>query len=154
MSKEKKLQVTMTLNQANLIVNALDLYSRMHMGQFSSLYSFLRMNTVVGHDLIDHDSQTKMDEYDQAEVHLKKFAETLGFSYNSSWGILSKEIHNEAREAFDIQQVLRQAESWTRQGKELGKDEREWTEMMGVNFDDPMLCSGTEPVKVKVIEGE
>lgn len=150
----KTIQMEMTLNQANIIVNALDLYSRMYMGQFSSLYSFLRMNEVAGRDLIDRDFHEKMDAYDEAEVHLKKFAETLGFSYNGSWGILSKEIHNEAREAFDIQQVLRQVESWTRKGKELGKDERDWTEMMGVNFDDPMFCSGKEPVKVKVVENE
>ncbi|GAB6057588.1 hypothetical protein JCM31598_07050 [Desulfonatronum parangueonense] len=69
------------------------------------------------------------------------FPELRGDAY---YGINSQLVHDNARVAWDILQVVRQHLSFEAQGKVVGRDKRDIRTMKGAEFDDPLPRSRLE----------
>lgn len=121
-NSEKKYTLEVTGAQADVLVAALDLFSRMSLGQISELENHWR---IYGKMVETDDYETLRNSF----FGLKKVA--LGLEPNASYGIFSQEIHDTNRVAWDLQQVIRNCVSWDR-NPEGG---------MTVNYDKPMKSS-------------
>lgn len=60
---------------------------------------------------------------------------------DASYGINSQLVHDNARVAWDVLQVVRQHLAFDAQGKVVGRDKRDIRTMKGPEFDDPMQRS-------------
>jgi hypothetical protein len=130
--KEFKLKINE--DHAKIILNALDLYSRVIMMQFEHVANVVRWTT------IDVEKEEWNDKLTQL-TDIMTYAKTvLGHPENGSYGIRSPEISDQARQAYDILQVIRHVRSWAMKNKDPKLDKRE-SSMFGVGFDDPMFTS-------------
>ena len=100
-----------------VLMKALDLYSRLLIGQFDML-----KDTVT-------DWKKWSPKANELIEQLKQ--EVYGFSSGASYGIHSPEVDDDARVAWDVQQVLRNRLAWDRNPKGG----------MQVSFDSPMKSS-------------
>lgn len=91
-----KLTITLDDRQADVVLRALDLYSRLGMGQLSAMEAELRMM----HPGIDPDPDFER-ALDDAACRL-----TL-LPPGASWGIASPKVPQSCREAYDLQQQIR-----------------------------------------------
>ncbi len=122
MSENKK---TYTLNmseeQAQILVRALDLYSRIGIGQFEEIL-----------DVYDPlHKRVPVEARDAARRLLNSVKAVYGHPANGSNGIHSPEVRDEFRAAYDIQQVVRHRLAFDRH-PEGG---------FQVNFDEPRQIS-------------
>lgn len=78
------------------------------------------------------------------------FPELRGDAY---YGINSQLVHDNARVAWDILQVVRQHLAFDAVGKSVGRDKRDVRIMRGPEFDDPMQRSRLELVRCSKIPG-
>lgn len=124
MSKDEfALRLELTGKQADVLVSALDLYSRILIGQFEEI---AHLSLVYNVDMLP---ENMMERHHQFSDELRKLKERLlAIPRNGSFGIHSREVNDAARVAYDIQQVVRNALAWERT-PEGG---------IGVNFDRPM----------------
>lgn len=97
-----KKNIVLSANDIHVLVRVLDLYGRLGLGQLNFLTDELIMFYI--HD--DFNYEKARDLCDD----LKRFL--FNFQPNSSYGIHSKQMHNNFREAYDMQQVLRHRVSW------------------------------------------
>lgn len=72
------------------------------------------------------------------------FPELRGDAY---YGINSQLVHDNARVAWDVQQVLRQHLAFDALGKVVGRDKRDVRTMKGPDFDDPLQRSRLELIR-------
>jgi len=102
-SMVEKPKIILTLNevQARKVIDALDLYSRLRMGQFKEIKTMFVDNG--RHDLSNNDNLTDILLKLKHEIYPE-----LGVTYHS---ILSNQIPD-AQIAFDIQQVIRHGIAW------------------------------------------
>ena len=123
--------------QASVVSRALDIYSRLLMGQIDNvLHEFPNLS------------------YDERR-HLHKIVRQYVFSEldeSAYYGICSEQTDEKAKVAWDVQQVIRQALSWDSLGKDPKKDRRDWNEMMGVSFDDPFVTSLEPLAEIEKVE--
>lgn len=126
--------------QAGVILKALEVYSRLLMGQISTcLEEFSDLS------------------YDDRQI-IHNFARQYIFkeldSPHAFYSICNREkVDEKAQIAWDIQQVVRQAVCWHRAGKKLGVDKRDWGDgMWGVSFDDPFQTSDEPLCKIERVE--
>lgn len=128
-SKHRSWNLTLNVTQANLVSRAMELYTRLMIGQISAV-------------LEEH---TDLSWDDREAIH--RFARMYIFpehGSNGGPGICSDETSEKAKIAWDISATMRQALAWDREGKDIGKDTRSH-DMYGVIFDDPMRTSN-EPL--------
>ena len=78
------------------------------------------------------------------------FPELPGDAY---YGINSQLVHDNARVAWDVLQVVRQHLAFDALGKSVGRDKRDVRIMKGPEFDDPMQRSRLELVRCSRIPG-
>lgn len=119
---------------SNLLVRALDLYSRVLMGQYEEVENIIRWYSVNKEDF----PKEGLDKLRDCLIEGKK---AMGHPSNGSHGIHSDKIHDDARKCYDIQQVIRHIVAWGEMGKDPNKDERDFKEMFGVSFDTPLKSS-------------
>ncbi len=134
-----KLSLEISEKQMDIMLAALDLYSRVRLGQYT--------------DLPNSENKYMTPFEDADEIKRILMPELKGNAY---YGIHSEKISDDARVAWDIQQVMRHMRSWHRAGKDPEKDRREWTgpnTMMGVNYDSPMRSSEGEELPKIQLEG-
>jgi hypothetical protein len=115
-------QTTLTPEQARVVVSALDLYSRLHIGQFREIGWLFRSN-IENVEVVD----ALLEELRQ-HCH-------PGLSPNQSHGIASAKVAEQAKVAWDIQQVIRQVEAYG----------REPNGGITVSFNDPLFVSDSVP---------
>lgn len=106
MKKMKKYQITMTEEQARLISDALDLYTRMGLGQFEKIVDVYDQGYTMG----DYPRARLRDALDGAKV-------AAGHPINGSHGIHNPQVRRVFRSAFDLQQVIRNRLAWDRTPK-------------------------------------
>lgn len=119
--------LTLTEEQADILLMALDTYSRLKMGQFnavSDLFPARDFDRGKAAAALQAARQAVMPELDPRGYH----------------GIESREIPDRARIAFDVEQVLRHALSWHRH-PEGG---------ITVNFDKPYWTSPEPRPRVEI----
>ena len=119
--------LTLTEEQADTLLMALDTYSRLKMGQFnavSDLFPARDFDRGKAAAALQAARQAVMPELDPRGYH----------------GIESREIPDRARIAFDVEQVLRHALSWHRH-PEGG---------ITVNFDKPYWTSPEPRPRVEI----
>lgn len=124
----KKITLELNEKQALVIKEAVELLSRLGMGQMNALdnVGFLNERRFKNKN-IDYTDKEK------AIFELKKvyFPELYGHQY---WGMTNEQTHEDAKIAWDINQVIRHAVSWHNHPKGG----------ITVSFDLPMKVSGEE----------
>lgn len=103
----KKYKLTLTEKQAEVVIKALDLYTRMGLGQLE------RVLEVAALEGQQWEGPTDYETAESAMVTLKKAL--TGFALNASYGIYSEKVRDTFRVAYDIMQVLRHSVAWAKQ---------------------------------------
>lgn len=108
---EKTVQVTMPAATAQVVVDALDLYSRVGLGQLDEITSLARfglLKNAKGESPSD-------DDLEEAEAHLKQVKRTLfGFEPGASHGIFSPKINSRFKDAWAVLKAIRHRLAWDR----------------------------------------
>ncbi len=125
------------------MVDALDLFSRIQIGQLEEILSMARMGSIPHRD--ERDVLARIEEIEEAEPLLHDVKRLLtGHSPNASFGIFGEKTPESARVAYEIQRAIRHRLAWDR----LAWD-RQPEGGMGVHFDDPdSLRSTGQPLAV------
>lgn len=142
-----KVQVTMTIEQARLIMKAMDLYSRLLMGQFGEL-KYLFCGFGEDAKTYNRDSEHWHFDFDTIQRLLKNVIYP-DLPHNAYWGITGYSEQNkcpkEATIVYDAYKAMDYAISW-HVDPEGG---------MTVNFDKPMHFYTELPLpEVKVFDEE
>ena len=99
---EPTITITMSMDQARLLSQTVDIVCRLHLNQFNVLSDVCHRK---GQPFPDH------EKLQDIEWQLKQlFSPEL--SHNSYWGIYNTQISNDARTLFDMKQQIRNALAW------------------------------------------
>jgi hypothetical protein len=101
--------------QLRLIQSALDLYSRIGIGQFGMIKDHPTFERHLANQLVDKDGKTDYGQYhtvrDAVDSMLVQPRNMLiqepNHPQNWSWGIHNKDVDESCREAYDLIQVIR-----------------------------------------------
>lgn len=96
MKVKRTYTLTMSEEQASLLVRALDLYSRIGIGQFEEVL-----------EVYDHRMRRSLEVREEIRAALKSAKMAAGHPSNGSFGINNQEVADEFRAAYDLQQVVR-----------------------------------------------
>jgi len=146
-----KYTVTLTEEQLRIVNDALDLYSRLGMGQLEIVEEFLRTRFYKRYyDINDGPAGSPVTRgqivRDQVDT-----VKALVFDHppNGSWGIADERVPADCREAYDIYQVTRKAVAETRLAREDDPERRSFMRL-SVHLHDYMPTNpGMPPVEVK-----
>lgn len=98
----KTFKLTLTEKQAHIVITALDLYTRIGIGQIERVMELF--SEVYWKDI---------PNVERARQLVLEFKEALtGYPMNASHGIHSDKVRDTFRAAYDITQVLRHAVAW------------------------------------------
>lgn len=100
--------LTLSIDQANAVSTALDLFSRIGMGDIQEVanlarHGLLSKRTSDSHCPVDIDTIERIDEL------LNSVKELLGHSRNSSFGIAAQGVPLIARRAWEVKKVIEKA---------------------------------------------
>jgi hypothetical protein len=129
------LDVLLTTAEGDLLVSALDFYSRLFLGQTDELANLARWNGVG----VFADGQPKEgwdNAYAAEEILAQAHGLLTGMHRNASHGIFNTAVPEDARIAWDLQKVIRHRLAWDRQP--LGG--------YTVNFDPPYQTAKDVPL--------
>ena len=141
------MQIEINDEQAYVIIEALDLFSRVLIGQAEEAgsvmnkYSVNMLDSEVVGDVGKQYTQHKPDKHaynahhDFSDAIRSLKHNLLGIHSSGSYGIHSCEVHDNARIAYDVQQVLRNHLAWKHH------TEGSFGGTMGVSFDKPYQTS-------------
>jgi hypothetical protein len=132
-----KYTLELTEKQLGIIQYATDLIARLGIGQVKEAFEHLPLNN-------DCDWSTFHNDVRDIEHIISKHTIGNVDGYRSSLGIHNDKVKLDAKIAWEIHQVIRHRLSWDRaiaKGFTDGKA-RNWSEMMGVCYDEPFPCSG------------
>ena len=115
----------MSRDRAIRLSRACEILARLGMQQFGELLDLF--------GVIDYDKGIEIDHYLK-----EKIGELRPSEYN---GIKSTQVCEEAKIAWDAYQHLRREISWSDKGLDWRKDKRDWHDMNGVCYDEPMKAS-------------
>lgn len=144
------MKLELTNEEVYTVIDALDFYSRIWLGQYEEINSLLRLHGCV--------ESANFEIEDCKEDYLKLRSILLpvlaGEDINCSLGIWSSETNSLAKSAYDMQQIIRYIQAWYIH-PEGG---------IGVNFNTPVLegelsqikceCRGNAAECVMIISGE
>lgn len=136
-------QIVMTDEHMEIVERALDLFTRVQLGQMEEVLDLFRWDGRKHKPGQEETGPVTLDDMRAADEHLNCVKELLtGFSRGASWSIGSPEVPDAARVAYDVRQVMRQKRSYAK-APEGG---------MTVNFDDPMRWGKLPLVEARLIE--
>ena len=133
----RKYKLEINEKQARILRDAIDLYSRIGIGQFGEIWWVWLMN---GMD----NCKCGRDTFDPIMEQLKK--KLTGFHFGASFGIHSADVNDVFRQAYDLKQVIRNRLAWDRHDEKHGKvdpdnhnrgEHNTWS----VDFDPPRLTA-------------
>jgi hypothetical protein len=136
------LALTLTIDQAAALSRQLDLAMRIHLIQFRELEHIARMGE------LKHRSgrALTMDECSQLDVWLKLASGIFGFESNSSFGIGSPHVSDDAHRGYEIMKVVQKALATHRDPNPTG--------IRGVNYDGLCVRYTKDPAPVAAISGD
>jgi hypothetical protein len=123
-NSESKYTLTLNEDQARILIRALDLYSRIGIGQFEEVAQ-----------VYDRGLKLDLPTRDRIRVGLNIAKAEAGHPVNGSYGIHNAKVDDEFRVAYDLQKVVRHRLAWDRQPQGG----------LGVDFDTPDQ-SGSQPL--------
>lgn len=131
---EKRYSLEANEAQMNILIQALDLFSRIGMGQIESVADHPEITERVMQSTthVDMTAPDAMALFDNARMQI------FGYGRGASAGIHSDEISDVNRVAWDMMKVILHRLSWDRAGN---PEARDFSTMIGVNFDDPRQSS-------------
>ena len=122
----------LTVEHCRVLVSALDLFSRTHIGQFDEILRIYRADGRALHTL-------SPSEQNEVRALIGVVHDMLtGMPRNASYSILAHEVPDEARVAWDLQQLVRHRVAWDAH-PEGG---------IQVDFDEPRRSSHELPLPV------
>lgn len=125
--------LTLNVKQVSVLIQALDFFSRIGIGQIEEVQTMLR-----------HKEHTMPGNVEAVRSFLDAVKKQLmGLDSNETWGVFHQKVSDEFKVAWDLQQVIRNKLSWTL--NPAGG--------FGVCFDEPMKA-GTEPLATMNQVGE
>ena len=130
-------QLTLTKEQLEAMLPALDLAFRLHIGQLNMINEFLSMHVKTPNNVPMFD--------DQVMYHLQQIKK-IYFNFESvgaGYSILNQEVSDRARTLVDIYDVIRHRLAWD----DAGNPEQRRADMIQVWYDTPRQ-SGNEPMPV------
>jgi len=122
MSNVEKIILEMSVNQAQLLSAMAEIGARLYIGQPNVLGKFC---------------DASWDDLEKVKLILYK-----DLNLNSNKSINDIKLSDDARQLWDVYQVLRFFLSWKDQPNT--PEERDWKKQMGVNFDSPTKTSQSE----------
>lgn len=122
----RRYTLEITEHQAQTLVDALDLYSRIGLGQFLEVA-----------DVYVHAHDVSQEEREELEIRLTQAKAAVGHPRNGSFGIHSREVPDAFRVAWDLQKVIRHRLAVDR--------DPTGTPWRGVSYDEPTQ-SALEPL--------
>lgn len=129
----------LTTVQAQLTSAALDMYTRIGLGQ---------LENILEHPAIF----AKLSAENRADaewlVHRLKYL-LFGFEPNASHGITNLAVDDKARQAYDIRCVIRHRLAWDKAGNPPNRD---FQTMFGVDYDPPTHLGGQPLATMQRIE--
>jgi len=134
-NSEPVLQVTMPATTAQVVVDALDLYSRVGLGQLDEITAMARFGMLAN----AKGEAPSEDALADAEIYINQAKKALfGFESSASHGIFSEKINDRFRVAWGVLKAIRHRLAWDR------------TPGGGiqVSFDEPMRGESSLGVKV------
>jgi hypothetical protein len=117
---KKTYTLTMSEAQARLVIRALDIFTRIGIGQFEEVLA-----------VYDRALNLDYQKRERLRISLNSAKAEAGHPANGSYGIHNPEVNDDFRAAFDIQQVIRNRLAFD-QKPEGG---------IGVDFDEPRQIS-------------
>jgi len=153
-----KVQLELTLDQAQTLAYALDLYTRLGLGQVEQISELARFGVIPkGTSCQTGSADTRsFDQEDLKRIDecVSSLKASLGYASNSSWGIGSDHVPLMAKRAYEVCKAIRQALSMARDPNPRFK----WVDYDGVTVrytkdDLPSVqvvdLSGSENTKAK-----
>ena len=130
-TSEPTVTITMTMDQARLLSQTVDIVCRLHLNQFNVIKDVCHRK---GQPFPDH------EKLEDIEWQLKQlFSPEL--SHNSYWGIYNTQISNDARTLFDMKQQIRNQLAWY--SNPLGGRTVDYDEFMATDNEN-------EPIQVTI----
>lgn len=138
-----KYTLELTEKQLNIVQYATDLIARLGIGQIKEAVEYLPLRKELDW------AEFHNDVRDIEHVISKHTIENVD-GYRSSLGIHNDKVKQDAKIAWEINQVIRHRLSWDRAIAKGITDgtARNWSEMMGVCYDEPFPCSGEALPKI------
>lgn len=129
-------------SQASILIEALDFYSRILIGQVEELEHMIRKYQIQKEDI---EQCSIIERQDDIRERLNDIKKILGFQSGESFGIFNSVVHDNARIAYDIQQVIRHTQHWNLfpNGSDVFR---------GVSSDTPFKSSKEELPKMEILK--
>jgi hypothetical protein len=132
---EPDLHITLPAQTARIVVDALDMYSRIGLGQLDEIVSLGRFGLLTN----AKGEKPSADALEDAEYHLAQAKQALfGYAPNASHGIFSDKVAERFRTAWGALKAIRHRLAW----------DRTPTGGIQVSFDEPMREEMAAGVKV------
>lgn len=138
----KRVHIVLTAEQAGAVCAALDLYSRMGIGQVREIVNLVRAGSIpFATKPASFDDQ--MRRLDEIDAMAQQIAISLGFDSNASLGIGNKRVPIAAHRAYEVQKVI---------DKALAEDRDPDPQFNGVHYDGLSVRYTDDPAPVAQVE--
>jgi len=129
---------TLTLNreQAQLLLQACETVARLGIGQFRDALEWL--------PTVEYMPSGWREDMEVIGSILAKYTKDGVDGWHRSHSIRSDKVHEQAKIAWDLYQIIRYRLAWDHaieEGIVKPGEPRKWPEMMGVHYDNPMKTS-------------
>lgn len=131
-------RITLTVNQeqAHVITLALDLYTRLGLGQLTELERMVRYGVIPAFSMGDDSLKVDSDQMSEIRDSCVKIKETLGYHRDGSYGLGHHNVHPRVLKAYEVMKVL---EKTCAELKDPNPDFR------GVNYDGLTVRYTSDP---------
>lgn len=147
---EKKYKIELTQRQMYALSIATEIFSRIGIGQLRRAIEFLPLEEKHYMGNFWH------KDMEIVEAIVSRYTKQNVDGWRSSLGIHGSGVSDDAKICYDIHQVIRHKLSWVRAVEEgyveSEKSPRNFKEMFGVNYDEPLACSQEPLVKIEALE--
>lgn len=105
MSDQTKIQIDLTPAQAEAVRDALDVYTRLCLGQLEEIANLVRGGIISGRGNAG-DQLSAVEACEAVELLLRQAKDVLGHPRNGSYGIGNPNVHLSGRRAYEVKKTL------------------------------------------------